>query len=83
MTYCKQRSLINLFELKQTCGTPDCSSVLRILIPDELHGSLNTRILPIRPNMNTRDVCRILAHKIRCTNPQDYGLFKLVLGEGK
>ncbi|KAG7197349.1 hypothetical protein KM043_018456 [Ampulex compressa] len=63
------------------CGTPDCSSVLRILVPDELHGSLNTRTLPVRPNMNTRDVCRILAHKIRCTNPQDYGLFKLVHGE--
>nr|XP_050859391.1 protein sprint-like isoform X3 [Vespula vulgaris] len=63
------------------CGTPDCSSVLRILVPDELHGSLNTRTLPVRPNMNTRDICRILAHKIRCTNPQDYGLFKLVQGE--
>ncbi|CAD1475719.1 unnamed protein product [Heterotrigona itama] len=59
------------------CGTPDCSSVLRILVPDELHGSLNTRTLPVRPNMNTREICRILAHKIRCTNPQDYGLFKL------
>ncbi|XP_023290235.1 protein sprint isoform X3 [Orussus abietinus] len=63
------------------CGTPDCSSVLRVLVPDELHGSLNTRTLPVRPNMNTRDVCRILAHKTRCTNPQDYGLFKLVQGE--
>ncbi|KAL0108304.1 hypothetical protein PUN28_015088 [Cardiocondyla obscurior] len=31
--------------------------------------------------MNTREICRILAHKIRCTNPQDYGLFKLVQGE--
>ncbi|XP_046487963.1 protein sprint isoform X2 [Neodiprion pinetum] len=62
-------------------GTPDCSSVLRILIPDELHGSLNTRTLPVRPNNNTREICRILAHKIRCTNPQDYGLFKLVQGE--
>ncbi|XP_015115391.1 protein sprint isoform X3 [Diachasma alloeum] len=62
--------------------SPDCrSSVLRVLIPDELHGSLNTRTLPVRPNMNTRDICRILAHKIRCTNPQDYGLFKLVQGE--
>lgn len=66
----------------QGCGTPDCSSVLRILVPDELHGSLNTRTLPVRPNMNTREICRILAHKIRCTNPQDYGLFKLVQGEG-
>ncbi|KAK0090356.1 hypothetical protein PV325_001130 [Microctonus aethiopoides] len=64
------------------CGTPECcSSVLRVLVPDELHGSLNTRTLPVRPNMNTREVCRILAHKIRCTNPQDYGLFKLVQGE--
>ncbi|XP_012215187.1 protein sprint isoform X3 [Linepithema humile] len=63
------------------CGPPDCSSVLRILVPDELHGSLNTRTLPVRPNMNTREICRILAHKIRCTNPQDYGLFKLVQGE--
>ncbi|XP_020284481.1 protein sprint isoform X3 [Pseudomyrmex gracilis] len=63
------------------CGTPDCSPVLRILVPDELHGSLNTRTLPVRPNMNTREICRILAHKIRCTNPQDYGLFKLVQGE--
>ncbi|XP_051169511.1 protein sprint isoform X2 [Leptopilina boulardi] len=63
------------------CGSPDCSSVLRILVPDELHGSLNTKTLPVRPNMSTRDVCRILAHKIRCTNPQDYGLFKLVQGE--
>ncbi|XP_011301200.1 protein sprint isoform X2 [Fopius arisanus] len=62
--------------------SPDCrSSVLRVLIPDELHGSLNTRTLPVRPNMNTRDICRILAHKIRCTNPQDYGLFKLIQGE--
>lgn len=67
----------------QGCGSPDCSSVLRILVPDELHGSLNTKTLPVRPNMSTRDVCRILAHKIRCTNPQDYGLFKLVQGEGE
>ncbi|XP_034946737.1 protein sprint isoform X2 [Chelonus insularis] len=64
------------------CGTPDCcSSVLRVLVPDEIHGSLNTRTLPVRPNMNTREICRILAHKTRCTNPQDYGLFKLVQGE--
>ncbi|XP_044581676.1 protein sprint isoform X2 [Cotesia glomerata] len=64
------------------CGTPECcSSVLRVLVPDEIHGSLNTRTLPVRPNMNTREICRILAHKTRCTNPQDYGLFKLVQGE--
>lgn len=32
--------------------------------------------------MTTRDVCKIIAHKVRITNPQDYGLFKLVDGEG-
>ncbi|KAL7306644.1 hypothetical protein TKK_0001323 [Trichogramma kaykai] len=63
------------------CGVPDCSCVLKVLVPDELHGSLITRTLPARPNMNTRDVCRILAHQMRCTNPQDYGLFKLSFGE--
>lgn len=33
--------------------------------------------------MTTREVCKIIAHKARITNPQDYGLFKLVDGEGK
>lgn len=32
--------------------------------------------------MTTKDVCKIIAHKVRITNPQDYGLFKLVDGEG-
>ncbi|KAK7790528.1 hypothetical protein R5R35_001925 [Gryllus longicercus] len=56
-------------------------SVLKIVVPDELHGSIITKTLPVRPNMTTRDVCKIIAHKVRITNPQDYGLFKLVDGE--
>ncbi|XP_065347669.1 protein sprint isoform X3 [Cloeon dipterum] len=56
-------------------------SVLRIVVPDELHGSILTKTLPVRPNTTTRDVCKIIAHKIRITNPQDYGLYKLVDGE--
>lgn len=55
--------------------------VLKIVVPDELHGSIITKALPVRPNMTTRDVCKIIAHKARITNPQDYGLFKLVDGE--
>jgi len=47
-----------------------------------MHGSIITKTLPVRPNMTTRDVCKIIAHKVRITNPQDYGLFKLVDGEG-
>lgn len=56
--------------------------VLKIVVPDELHGSIITKSLPVRPNMTTREVCKIIAHKARITNPQDYGLFKLVDGEG-
>ncbi|EDW00152.1 GH12710, partial [Drosophila grimshawi] len=60
---------------------PACSSVLRVIIPDECNGSLQTRTLPVRPHTTTREVCRIIAHKARITNPQDYALFKLVDGE--
>ncbi|XP_075233749.1 protein sprint-like isoform X3 [Lycorma delicatula] len=56
-------------------------SVLKIVVPDEMNGSIITKTLPVRPNMTTRDVCKIIAHKVRITNPQDYGLFKLVDGE--
>ncbi|XP_018896161.2 protein sprint [Bemisia tabaci] len=56
-------------------------SVLRIVVPDESNGSLLTKTLPVRPNMTTKDVCKIIAHKARITNPEDYGLFKLVNGE--
>ncbi|XP_030381882.1 protein sprint isoform X2 [Scaptodrosophila lebanonensis] len=60
---------------------PACSSVLRVIIPNECNGSLQTRTLPVRPHTTTREVCRIIAHKARITNPQDYALFKLVDGE--
>jgi len=57
------------------------ASVLKVIIPDEMNGSLQKRTLPVRPNTTTKDLCRIIAHKARITNPQDYGLFKLVNGE--
>lgn len=62
-------------------GPAEFRSVLKIVVPDEMHGSIITKTLPVRPNMTTRDVCKIIAHKVRITNPQDYGLFKLVDGE--
>lgn len=66
----------------RSSSQPACSSVLRVIIPDEYNGSLQTRTLPVRPHTTTREVCRTIAHKARITNPQDYGLFKLVDGEG-
>lgn len=57
--------------------------VMKIVIPDEKNGSIVTRTLPIRPGTTTREVCKMMAHKLRVTNPQDYGLYKLVDGLGK
>ncbi|CAG5124875.1 unnamed protein product [Candidula unifasciata] len=58
----------------------DMQGFLKIAIPDELHGSIVWKTLPVRPNMNTRDVCAMVAHKFKITNPQDYGLFLLCDG---
>lgn len=56
--------------------------MLRVIIPDELNGSLQTCTLPVRPNTTTKEVCRSIAHKAHITNPQDYALFELIDGEG-
>ena len=50
------------------------------MIPDEKNGSIVTRTLPIRPGSTARDLCRMMAHKLRVTNPQDFALYKLVDG---
>ncbi|XP_015921183.1 protein sprint isoform X2 [Parasteatoda tepidariorum] len=74
-----------------TCKTPspeprlaciaDLQGFLKIMIPDELTGSIISKTLPIKPNMTTKEVAKLIAHKFNITNPQDYCLFKLVDGE--
>ena len=32
---------------------------LKIAIPDELRDTIVWKTLPVRPNMNTRDVCKL------------------------
>ncbi|KAB7506015.1 Protein sprint, partial [Armadillidium nasatum] len=54
--------------------------VLRVLVPDEKSGSIATRTLPIRPGCTARELCRMMAHKLRVTNPQDFALYKLIDG---
>ncbi|XP_066150243.1 protein sprint [Euwallacea fornicatus] len=56
-------------------------SVLKVVVPDELHGSILTKTVPARPHMTTKEVCKIIAHKARITNPQDYALYRLTDGE--
>lgn len=57
--------------------------MLKVVVPDELHGSILTKTLPARPHMTTKEVCKIIAHKAKITNPQDFALYRLVDGEGK
>ncbi|KAK7477736.1 hypothetical protein BaRGS_00031024, partial [Batillaria attramentaria] len=54
---------------------------LKIAFPDELRDSIIWKTLPVRPNMTTKDVCAMIAHKFKITNPQDYGLILLCDGE--
>lgn len=56
--------------------------MLKVVVPDELHGSILTKTLPARPHMTTKEVCKIIAHKAKITNPQDFALYRLVDGEG-
>ncbi|XP_017783155.1 PREDICTED: protein sprint [Nicrophorus vespilloides] len=62
-------------------NNPKTDSVLKVVVPDELHGSILTKTLPARPHMTTKEVCKIIAHKARITNPQDFALYRLVDGE--
>lgn len=59
----------------------DLQGFMQIVIPDDVSGSVVAKTLPVRPNMTTKEVCKMIAHKFQVTNPQDYGLFKLVDGE--
>ncbi len=31
--------------------------------------------------MTTKEVCKMIAHKFKITNPEDFGLFQLINGE--
>ncbi|XP_044730872.1 protein sprint isoform X2 [Chrysoperla carnea] len=59
----------------------DYPPVLKVVVPDERHGSILTKTLPVRPHMTTKQICKIIAHKSRITNPQDYALYRLIDGE--
>ncbi|CAG0882884.1 unnamed protein product [Cyprideis torosa] len=63
------------------CPLSDQEGFLRVLVPDEQHGSILVRTLPVRPSMSTAEISRIVAHKLHITNPQEYALFRLVEGE--
>lgn len=61
----------------------DMQGFLKVAFPDEICDSIIWKTLPVRPNMTTRDVCAMIAHKFRITNPQDYDLYILINGQEK
>ncbi|XP_042221535.1 protein sprint-like isoform X2 [Homarus americanus] len=70
----------SLDSVRQDVSMVSDQGIMKIVIPDEKNGSIVTRTLPIRPATTTREVCKMMAHKMKVTNPQDYGLYKLVDG---
>ena len=59
----------------------DQKAYLKIMIPDEFTSSIAMKTLPMRPNMTTKEVCKMIAHKFKITNAEDFGLFKVVNGD--
>ena len=53
---------------------------LRIAVPNESEGSIHYHTLPIAPKMNVAKLCRMIAHQLGVTNPEDYGLYCLFDG---
>lgn len=41
----------------------DMEGFLKVAIPDELRDSIIWKTLPVRPNMNTKDVCKFMLSK--------------------
>lgn len=62
-------------------GAPQQPCVLRVLVADENASSLLARTVPLRPSMTVRDVTKLLALKLRLSNPQDFTLVALMDGQ--
>ena len=56
---------------------------LRVLVPDEATAAIVARSVPAHPGLTARDVCKIVAHKMGITNPEDFALFALSGGAGE
>uniref|UniRef100_A0A183IEI1 Mab-21 domain-containing protein n=1 Tax=Soboliphyme baturini TaxID=241478 RepID=A0A183IEI1_9BILA len=53
---------------------------LRIAIPEEVTGAIYYHCFPAVPDMSCAKLCRMIAHKFKITNPEDYGLYLNVDG---
>ena len=70
-------SVVNSTVSSQISSLTDFKGFMKIMIPNELSCSIVTKTLPVRPDMTTREVCKMIAHKFNITNSEEYGLFQL------
>lgn len=56
---------------------PLSATYLSVLIPDEVTSSLSSQSVAVPLRMSSRDVCRMLAHCLGVTEPDQYGLFRI------
>ena len=56
---------------------------LRVLVPDEASAAIVAKCVPAHPAMTARDACKMVAHKMGITNPEDFALFSLSGGSGE
>jgi hypothetical protein len=68
------------FESATLMSLSDIDGYITVITPDETCDSIRKHSLPVRPTMAARDVCCMMAHRLKITNPQDYSLFSLSSG---
>ncbi|CAD5231494.1 unnamed protein product [Bursaphelenchus xylophilus] len=62
------------------CIEEASDAYIRIAIPDEQKGSIEYHTFPAVAQMNVARLCRVIAHQLAITNPEDYGLCVLYDG---
>lgn len=80
--YCASKTGDHGFPSSISCSPSSSMSsnmpgAMKILIPNELTSQITCKQVPVRANMTTKEVCRMLAHSGKITNPEDYGLYRI------
>lgn len=58
----------------RACIEEASDAFIRVAVPDEQRGSIDYLAFPAVQQMNVARLCRVIAHQLAITNPEDYGL---------
>lgn len=72
--------IVILFQSLRSCIEEASDAYIRVAIPDEQKGSIEYHTFPAVAQMNVARLCRVIAHQLAITNPEDYGLCVLYDG---